>query len=475
MKLSDNRLKICIVLVTVLGLHNGCTKNWLDEKPDLSLVVPTKIADYQSLLDNTGTSIGSSTVGGPVGFNIDQISSNETGADDFFVVDATFLGADVAEQNVYTWGNDIYVGLTTSTEWNTAYKKIYYANIIAEGIDKIEPLNSSEEIAWNQVKGSALFFRAYNHFEMAQLYCKPYDKVTASSDLGIPLRLESNINIEPSRSTVQETYGAIIADLKAAKEILPVITSSNTLYKLRPTKNAATAMLARVYLAMANYDSAFRYSDIALGQYNVLMDYNTDINPAPNYIPRFNPEVIFHTTCTRFYLSFFPSRAVVDPAVYNLYDANDWRRDVFFYNFLARRRFRGGYDNGSNFTGLATDEVFLIRSECYARAGNKDMALQDLNALIRKRWINSVPYPEITAGSSEEALQKILIERRKELYFRGLRWSDLRRLNKEPQFAITLNRSVNGQTYTLPPNDPRYVLPIPPDVIRLSNMPQNPR
>jgi hypothetical protein len=124
---------------------------------------------------------------------------------------------------------------------------------------------------------------------------------------------------------------------------------------------------------------------------------------------------------------------------------------------------------------LATDEIYLIRGECYARAGNKDAALTDLNTLMIKRWKNNGTWVPFTATDANDALGKILTERRKELCFRGTRWSDLRRSNKEAQFAITLTRVVNLQTYTLPPNDQRYVLPLPPDVIRLTGMPQNPR
>jgi len=55
---------------------------------------------------------------------------------------------------------------------------------------------------------------------------------------------------------------------------------------------------------------------------------------------------------------------------------------------------------------------------------------------------------------------------------RTLRYTDLKRLNKEGA-NITLTRFIKGQTYTLLPNDPRYALPIPDDVIQVSGMPQN--
>jgi hypothetical protein len=79
-----------------------------------------------------------------------------------------------------------------------------------------------------------------------------------------------------------------------------------------------------------------------------------------------------------------------------------------------------------------------------------------------------------TANNTSEALNLVLQERRKETPFRGLRWIDLRRLNNEGA-NITLTRKVKGQVYTLPPNDPRYVLPIPPDVINLTGIVQNER
>jgi len=58
---------------------------------------------------------------------------------------------------------------------------------------------------------------------------------------------------------------------------------------------------------------------------------------------------------------------------------------------------------------------------------------------------------------------------------RGQRWTDLKRLNKDSRFAVTLSRTVQGTTYTLPPNDPRYALLIPSEVILNSSMPQNAR
>jgi hypothetical protein len=85
----------------------------------------------------------------------------------------------------------------------------------------------------------------------------------------------------------------------------------------------------------------------------------------------------------------------------------------------------------------------------------------------------------MTAANADEALSKVLTERRKELIMRGQRWTDLRRLNKDPRFKTDLSRSVvvDGatQTFTLPANDSRYTLLIPQEVITNSSLPQNAR
>jgi hypothetical protein len=98
--------------------------------------------------------------------------------------------------------------------------------------------------------------------------------------------------------------------------------------------------------------------------------------------------------------------------------------------------------------------------------------MNNLNALLVKRWKTGTFIP-LTASNTDDALNKILLERRKELCFRGIRWSDLKRLNKDLKYSKTLVRVLNGQTYTLLPNDPKYVLPIPDNEIRVSGIEQN--
>jgi len=205
------------------------------------------------------------------------------------------------------------------------------------------------------------------------------------------------------------------------------------------------------------------------------MDYNTaDIsNPLPfSRSSLKNPEVILAMAS----LSSGPAtirRSFTDSNLYASYQPNDLRKALFFKN---GKFFFGRYDeDGYTFSGMATDELYLTRAECYARMGNVTDAMTDLNNLLVKRWAAGTFTP-LSAVDAGDALRQVLEERRKELLYRGLRWTDLRRLNKDENTAITLTRTVNGEIYTLPPNDARYIYPIPDKVIKFNpGMQQNPR
>jgi starch-binding outer membrane protein, SusD/RagB family len=191
---------------------------------------------------------------------------------------------------------------------------------------------------------------------------------------------------------------------------------------------------------------------------------------------RYNAEVLL-SSIMQFIGPQSPTNYRVDTLLYRSYSNNDLRRTLYFRsNGTGTVGFRGGYDGTSTpFNGMATDEVYLIRAECAARAGLKDSALADLNRLLFTRWVTGTFIP-FTATTADQALDIILTERRKELILRGSRWFDLRRLNKEPRFAKTLQRIQNNNTiYALPPNDPRYTFLIPAQVIALTGMPQNAR
>ncbi|KIO78292.1 hypothetical protein TH53_04575 [Pedobacter lusitanus] len=450
-----------ILFVFIITLNYSC-KKFLDAKPT-SNISKISVSDLQGLLDDYDT------------MNTNYPCDGEISSDNYFLLDANFNTLSVPdEQNLYLWKTDAQRTAPGSVVgyWSNPYKIVYNANLILETLNTPEA-GTLDQQTFNNLKGSALFYRAYVYFQLAQLYTKPYNANTAGQDLGIPIRITTAVEDKYDRGTVQKTYERIIADYQDAIALLPATSTIKT----RPNRAAAYAGLARTYLAMEDYVNAGKMADECLKLYSTLMDYNSPAISKTSLTPfsRFNSEVIFQTlTISSGPLT--PSRAKVNTDLYNSYSTQDLRKQVFFKTATGGFRFTGNYEPvtiSTFFNGLATDEVYLIRAESYARAGNTTLAMADLNTLLRFRYAS--PYTNMTAINADDALTKILQERRKELLFRSIRWSDLRRLNKDTRFQTTLSRTNNGTTYVLPPNDLRYVLLIPQGVINTTGYPQNPR
>jgi len=379
------------------------------------------------------------------------------------------------EQGIYRWESEpYYIQGNINNFWSFCYRPVLIVNTV---LDELPAMKGADSERGKEIKGAALFLRAFSFFHLAQVYCAPYDIGGNNQGLGIPLRLSPDFNVRSVRSTVQETYDRILLDLNEALDLLP----NQSDYQTRPNKTAAYAMLARVYLSMEEYDKAGRCADEALKRYDVLMDYNTMDLSVNIPFPVMNEETIFYAYSFGNQM-LNPSRANINLDLYSTYADHDLRKDGYFTikgeDVVAFKGAKHGRVNSDFFVGLATDELFLIRAECAVRQGKTADAMDDLNHLLSHR-LEAEAFNGLTASDAEEALSIILLERRKELLMRGIRWSDLRRLNKDPRFAVTLVRMVDDgtqvQTYALPPNDLRYVYLIPQEVILKTGMQQNPR
>jgi starch-binding outer membrane protein, SusD/RagB family len=437
--------------ITIM-LPTACTK-FLDKKSNNDLVVPATLRDLQSLLDDAVT------------MNNSTSSFGETWADDYYISDEVYNNLAVLEQALYKWNAPPY---NFQNDWSLGYSPVYNANLCLEVLEEIDS-TASNQLAWNNVKGSALFYRAYHFLHLAWVYAKAYDPATYNTDLGIVLRLETDFNVESKRATVKETFDRIVMDATAASAYLP----DNPQHVLRPSKAAAYGLLARTYLSMRDYENALKYADLCLAIKSNLLDYNTVDGTALAPFAPFNQEVIFHTTMNSKNYLHKATIGSMDTLLYASYNDDDLRKEAFFFPYNGQT-FTGAYtgDVFVLFTGLATDEMYLIRAESNARLGNKDAAMDDLNTLLKNRWDDAVAFEDLTASDANDALNKVLIERRKELTMRGIRWSDLKRLNKDGA-NITLIRIAGGETVILPPNDSRYAIPLPADVIKNSQIIQN--
>lgn len=449
-----------IFLLTIIAL-GGC-KKYLEAKSDQSLKVINNLNDLQALLDNYSK------------INTLGASADEASTDDYYLSTVSYQALSLDQlRNLYTWqpANLFYPYTNITNDWTQIYNTVYIANVVLDNMDNVQrtPANA---VMWDNIKGQAYFLRAYAFLKTAGIWALTYDGNSSDNDLGIPLRLTSNFNVPSTRSSVTQTYNQIIADSKSAISLL----TGPAIHPYRSGKPAAYALLSKTYLTMRKYAEAGAYADSCLQVYNTLVDFNTYNSSTTYPIPQFNKEVIYDTYVGGTGAGLIAmSNAKIDTILYSLYAANDLRTTLYFKaNTDGSKAFRGSFHGTAlAFNGIATDEIYLIRAECNARSGNTSAAMSDVNTLLKQRYKTGLFTP-LTASTSNDALAKILIERQKELIMRGTRWTDIKRLNKDGA-GIILKRMINGQLYTLSPNDKRYALAIPEDVISLSGMQQNPR
>lgn len=455
-------LTITLIILTFIQITVGCKSDFLDAKPNTSIIQPTSLDDYQGLLENYLVLL---SPGLPI------MSADEYN----YLTYQSYLSRTPTARNAYIWEKDIFAGEIAGGDWSIPYQSIFYSNSTLKGLDKIK--NTEQNISrLNFLKGWALFNRAFAYYELVSNFAPAYDENTSRTDLGVPIKLDPTVEDILSRSSVQQTYDQIISDLTIATRLLNSnLPASN---RNRPSKIAAHALFARIYLSMRKYDVAELHADSSLQLYNKLIDYNTVNQTSIEPFTSTNDELIYWKMATNAYSNIrvnSNSSITITPLLLDSYAVNDLRPAVLFKkqaNGASILKFMYTGSTGlSPFTGLATDEVYLIKSECAARRNDLTNALLFLNNLLIKRYKTGT-FTSITASNPTDALNKIIIERGKELIWRGLRWSDLKRLNKEGA-NITLTRELDGKTYTLPPNDPKYVFPIPDNEITLSGIQQN--
>lgn len=443
------------IFLTVIIILSSCEK-FLEEKSDKRLATPNTIEDYQALLDRT------------TDIQQEFAFSGEASADNYYLPDAVFNGLSYqGDKNLYTWQPDNVSNSFSivGNDWGRCYKAIYISNSILYELENKNIPNSEN------VKGQALAYRAFRYLDGAQIWTPAYNNTTASVDLGMPLRLDPDMSIPSVRSTVQQTYERILKDLRDALPLLP----NSQISPARPSKAAVYGLLARTYLFMGDYNNAFINANEALKISKDLIDYNTLNQNDANPIKDVNIEVIFRCGMgASALLRNTTARIPLD--LYNSFVNNDLRKVILFRKNAANEVFfKGNYTGQANnrLTGIATNELYLIVAESLVRLDRLQEASEWLNNLLVKRWKTGtfIPYNNM---SKELLLNVILQERRKELLMRGLRWADLKRFNRDGA-NIILSRTLNGQTFTLAPNDPKYAIAIPEDVIEVTGMPQNPR
>lgn len=467
---------IFIFLASMSFLFSSCD-DFLGIKPK-GILIPETCEHYESLLNYAHLMKSSESY--PLYMTDDVFLPYDD------VQTGGFVGLDLPNQNLYSFASEVYGDGEDDYLWNDSYYRIYTYNVI---INNVMSSSGSSDDVKSRVKAEALVGRAFEYLNLVNAYAKHYDKETAGTDPGVPLILDEDINKSNlERATVQAVYDQIQEDLELAVRDLP---EAPVLNAYRASSSVGYGLSARMYLYMGNYEEALKNANLSLQQNDYLLDLKEyKVVDETKYFGRLdypnepanNRENIYIRKPPYVYgvnASVYASEELVE--LYDKYGAKD--KDQRFALFFTRKLGTNSYDYDlyapyvSFNIAMSTPEMYLIAAECEARIGGKEGVTKAMGYVNKLRDMRVKDNKELSATTNEEALDIVLEERRRELVMNGCtRLIDLKRLNREERYAKAIVHDVNGVKHTLEPNDPKYILPIPPNVIRFNpNMEKNER
>lgn len=380
--------------------------------------------------------------------------------------------------------------IAPKTVWDGYYRAIFRANIAIERIPEIK----MDAALQNRLIAESKFLRAYFYFNLVRWF----------GDVPLVTKQLTQDEFKQSRAKTADVYAQIIADLKAAIDVLPEKSKYSGDDLGRATKGAARGLLSKVYLTSKDYVNAEKYAIelINSNEYALLADYNTIFSREGENSSEsvFEVQATVSTERTDGGSQFNEVQGVrgtpnlgwgfnrpSDSFILE-FEAGDPRRDAtILYEgealpdgsaivernpriFNARFNQKawvpthpGGNGSGpGNIRLLRYADVLLIAAEAANENGKTADALKYLN-LVRKRarGASSSILPDVTTTDKAQLRDKIWHERRVELGMEQNRWFDLVRTGRAEAAMVK-----NGKAFT---KNKHELLPIPQAEIDLSS------
>ena len=401
----------------------------------------------------------------------------------------------------YCWQEDVTrdfngdVRWSDTRDWENLYKFINITNTVLSLIDEQEAITDEDKLEVSRIKGEAYFLRGAYYFTLVNLFGQPYAPSTASTDLGVPIKLSEFVEDKVyTRASVQACYDQIVSDLLAAEECLKDVPEESI---VRANHTATCLLLSRVYLYMQNYEEALKWAKVSVEAHSQLMDLK-DVAAGwdtTDFLEQGSPELIFTmgTNALSANITGYYGEWKISDDLYNSYEDKDLRKNTFigvspYFWDVARGRLYGkmyhsdynyGYNNyiSDNFL-MRSAESYLNLAEAAACLGGEHTAeaLEAYNTLRRNRFPEG--YTDVAGVSGKDLVDSVRVERRRELCLEGHRWFDLRRymVNEQYPYEKTLTNNyllveldyatwgyvaTESGMYELPPHDPAWTLPIP--------------
>lgn len=415
-------------LVLVASVSLGCNDLALDPYASIS-----NDAYFQSIGDFRAAVVGV----------YDQISIADYYGRSIHLM-SDIMGEDVKQngsanryQEFADFEGQVLTGHDYETElWAEGYEAVNMLNMIINS--EFEPAAALAQ-EYDQIRGEAYALRGLVHFDLVRMYAQHYTFTADASHPGVPIVLEADVTSLPERNSVGQVYAQAVSDLQTGIGLMT--QTRRGAYMM--TREAAQALLSRIYLYMEDWSNAVSMADAVInsGKYSLVS--------GQAYVDQFatggSSEAIFEIQNTDTdnrgsdslggmyrasgYGDYLPARDLLD-----LIDSDDIRMSMFEVDpgltgiYASHRVMKWPTaSNTDNIPVIRLSEVYLNRAEANAQLGNDGEAQADLNT-IRQRGLATAP--DVTA-TGDALLDEILVERRIELGYEGHRIHDLMRYKQD--------------------------------------------
>lgn len=478
-----------LVMAAVLLPFYAC-EDFLDLKP-ASQPITAERGQSDTIIFETADQIESALAGAYAEFR------NEYWELDYFVngdarSDDAYAGADNPANFQIDEFNIVATNANISRDWAYLYSIIGKTNVIFNNVFEInEPGFTDERKA--QIKGEAAFIRAFNYFQLVQLWGPVPLQLKEVTTVSAELLDEIYPQMFPARAPEAEVYAKIISDLEYALNTVPVSATNKGFV----TKGAVNAMLAKVYATMQPHDYAkvIQYADAVInGPYSLLQNYDDLWN---NTIEN-SQEAIFE-------INYDGTNASGNWGA-SMFRGNDWKKfNTPSHDLVAEFQAEGDevrlnssisfetvswgdpywtdqsqfpfinkYRNitspsPQNYIFLRLADIILLKAEALNEMGDVTGAANLVDQIRSRVGLSGTP-----ADTQEEMRLAIEKERRLELAFEGHRWFDLKR-NGRALSVMTNQIGPDGQPIGYNINENDLLFPIPQSELDINvNLDQNP-
>ncbi len=376
------------------------------------------------------------------------------------------------------------------------YRLIANANVLINGIDGVP----GPEAEKKPIKGQALAYRGWAHFQLVQLWGSRYNATAMpNSQPGVPLLLENTLVGQP-RATVEEVYTQINKDLDEADVLLTGYVRTGSAAKSNFNASVVKGIKARVALTQQNWAAAATNAIAARAGFTLMTnaEYLTGFNNITNQEWMWGSRQIDdHNTFFFSYFAYISANfnstvlrtqpRAMNANLFNSIPTTDNRKKCWDLTGATVPVPPGGarvpYQNkkflaqsSSASMGdvpyMRAGEMFLIEAEARARQGQELAAQTALFTLVKNRDAAYV----LSTNTGQALINEILWNRRVEFWGEGFRFTDLKRLNL-PMLRVGIPNHLQALILvaTIPAGDVQWQFLFPQDEINTNTaLVQNP-